>query len=97
MAKRKNRTTFRGEKVLRVLVALLVIGNVLGTSFFMALISKTNIEVESMRKKISKQENLNQSLEMKINELASLDNVEAVATTLGLEYNNSNVRTINEE
>ena len=33
---------------------------------------------------------------MKISELASFDNVEAVATTYGLEYNNSNVRTINE-
>ncbi len=97
MAKRKKKTTFRGERVLRVLVALLVLGNILGSSFSMALISKTNIEVESMRKKITKQENLNQSLEMKINELASLDNVEAVATTLGLEYNNSNVRTIDED
>ena len=97
MVKRKKRGTFKGERVLRVLVALLVLGNILGSSFSMALISKTNIEVESMKKKISKQENLNQSLEMKINELASLDNIEAVATTLGLEYNNSNVRTINED
>ena len=97
MAKRKKKTTFRGERVLRVLVALLVLGNILGSSFSMALIAKTNIEVESMKKKITEHENLNQSLEMKINELASLDNVEAVATTLGLEYNNSNVRTIDED
>ena len=49
-----------------------------------------------MKKKISKQEDLNESLEMKINELASLDNVEAVASTLGLEYNNSNIVVVNE-
>lgn len=95
MARRKSRL-FKGEKVLLLLIGLLIVGNVLGTSFSMALISKTNIEVESMRKKISKQQDLNQSLQMKINELASLDNVEAVATTLGLEYNNSNIRTITE-
>ena len=65
-----------------------------GFSLSSALISKTNIEVESMKKKISKQENLNQSLEMKISELASLDNVEAVATTQGLQYNNSNIKVI---
>ena len=95
MARRKSRL-FKGEKVLIFLIGLLIVGNILGTSFSMALISKTNIEVESMRKKITKQENMNQSLQMKINELASLDNVEAVATTLGLEYNNSNIRTISE-
>ena len=94
--KKKKSNSFRGEKTLRVLIALLVLGNVLGTSFSMALISKTNIEVESIKKKIAKQENINESLEMKISELASLDNVETVATTLGLEYNNNNVRTINE-
>lgn len=33
---------------------------------------------------------------MKISELASFDNVEGIASLYGLEYNNSNVRTINE-
>ena len=96
MAKKKKAKILKGERVLYVLIGLLVLGNIFGTSFSMALLSKTNIEVESMKKKISKQENINQSLEMKINELASLDNVETVATTYGLEYNNSNIRTINE-
>lgn len=96
MARKKNVKMLRGEKVLYFLIGILVLGNIFGTSFSAALLSKTNIEVESIRKKIDKQENLNQSLEMKISELASFDNVEAVATTYGLEYNNSNVRTINE-
>lgn len=96
MAKKRKASFLKGEKVLYVLIALLVIGNIFGTSFSMALLSKTNIEVESMKKKISKQENINQSLEMKINELASLDNVQGVATTYGLEYNNSNIRVVGE-
>lgn len=96
MARKKNVKMLRGEKLLYLLIGILVLGNIFGTSFSAALLSKTNIEVESIRKKIDKQENLNQSLEMKISELASFDNVEAVATTYGLEYNNSNVRTINE-
>lgn len=96
MAKKKKVKLLKGEKTLVVLSVLLILGNIFGTSFSMALLSKTNIEVESMRRKIDKQAMLNQSLEMKINELASLDNVETVATTYGLEYNNSNIRTINE-
>ncbi len=96
MARKKNKKLLKGERVLRTFILLLIIGNIFGTSFSMALLSKTNIEVESIRKKISKQESLNQSLEMKINELASFDNVEGIASLYGLEYNNSNVRTINE-
>ena len=96
MAKKKKVKLLKGEKTLVLLSVLLILGNIFGTSFSMALLSKTNIEVESMRRKIDKQAMLNQSLEMKINELASLDNVETVSTTYGLEYNNSNIRTINE-
>lgn len=95
MAKKKKHF-LKGEKILYLLIGLLIIGNILGQSFSMALLSKTNIEVESMKKKISKQVSLNQSLEMKINELASLENVEAVATTHGLEYNNNNIIVLSE-
>lgn len=96
MAKKKKKSILKGETVLVTLICLLIAGNIFGTSFSMALISKTNIEVESIKQKIDKQSNINASLEMKISELASLDNVETVATTLGLEYNNGNIRTINE-
>ena len=93
---RKRVITLKGEKVLYVLIGLLVIFNVLGQSFSMALLSKTNIEVESMRTKIETQQNLNASLEMKINELASLDNIQSVAYSYGLKYNNDNIRVIEE-
>lgn len=96
MAKKKKSTMLRGEKILYLLIGLLIVGNIFGTSFSMALLSKTNIEVESIRKKIDEQMSFNQSLEMKISELASLENVEAVATIHGLEYNNSNIITIND-
>ena len=96
MARKKNKKLLKGERVLRTFILLLIVGNIFGTSFSMALLSKTNIEVESIRKKISKQESLNQSLEMKISELASFDNVEVIASLYVLEYNNGNVRTINE-
>ena len=96
MAKKKKKAILKGEKILYLLIGFLVLGNIFGQSFSMALLSKTNIEVESIKKKISKQESLNQSLEMKINELASLENVEAVATTHGLEYNNNNIVVVGE-
>ncbi|MEG2457739.1 MAG: hypothetical protein RSB41_02485 [Bacilli bacterium] len=94
MSKRKGYSTVKGEKFLLFLVGLFVILNIFGRSFSMAMLSKTNIEVESIRKKINTQENLNESLGMKINELASLDNIGNVATLYGLGYNNDNIKVI---
>jgi cell division protein FtsL len=62
--------------------------------FSKSLLSKTNIEVERLEKKINKQKSTNEALSMQINELASLDNIQAVASQYGLSYNNSNIKTI---
>ena len=94
---RKNSKKVRflkGEKVMYfviILVALLIpISNV----FTSALLSETNIEVEQLKKKIDKQTSNNESLSMQINELASLENIQAVASEYGLSYINENIKTI---
>ena len=38
--------------------------------------------------------NTNESLAMKINEMASLENIQSVSKNLGLAYNNENIKTI---
>ena len=95
MQKRKI-CLLKGEKFLYFVIGVLVLANLLGPAFSSAMLSKTNIEVESMKSKITKQEKYNESLSIKINELSSLDKIESVATSLGLEYNNSNIRIISE-
>ena len=47
-----------------------------------------------MKEKIEEQEGINESLRMEINELASLDKIQAVANEIGLTYNNSNVKVV---
>lgn len=64
--------------------------------FSQATLSKINFEVEKLNKKISTQEKKNESLTMKINELASLEKIQQVAKEQGLTYNNNNIRTITE-
>ena len=54
-------------------------------------------EVEKSKKDLVAQEKKNESLIMKINELASLDKIQEVADQEGLSYNNSNIKTIDEE
>lgn len=61
-----------------------------------ALLSETNIELERVKSKISKQSDRNEALGMQIDELASIDNIQDIASASGLSYNNSNIKTINE-
>ena len=67
-------------------------------SFFAKItLSSINIEVQKLNKQVTKQEKTNQSLSMKINELASLENIQAVANNEGLAYNNGNIVIINNQ
>lgn len=62
--------------------------------FLQATLSKVNIEVEQIKKEIKTQEKKNESLSMKINELASLDKIIEVAHSQGLSYNNDNIKSL---
>lgn len=95
MKKQKARFV-KGEKLLYVLIGLLIIGNIVGQSFSMATLSKTNFEVENIKERIKTQESINESLSMKINELASLGNIETVASLYGLSYNNNNIKVVSD-
>ena len=64
-------------------------------SFFAKVsLSSINVEVERLNDQVTKQEKTNQSLTMKINELASLENIQEVAKEYGLSYNNTNILKI---
>ena len=94
MATKQRVIRLKGEKFLVCSIVILVILNFVGPAFSMAMLSKTNYEVEKVKNKIKKQENLNESLSMKINELSSLNNIENVASLYGLEFNDSNIKII---
>jgi cell division protein FtsL len=67
---------------------------VLGIVFTSASVSKLNIELQEMNMRVETQEDTNQSLVMKINEMASLENIQIISKNLGLSYNNDNIKTI---
>ncbi len=56
-----------------------------------ASLSKINLELENKKIELNKQKKKNDSLEMKIDELASLKEMKQVAINKGLKYNNSNI------
>lgn len=85
------------EKLLYTFTILLILACPFVIVFSQATLSKINYEVEKSKKDLTAQEKKNESLIMKINELASLDKIQEVADQEGLSYNNSNIKTIDEE
>ena len=84
------------EKLLYVFTIILILSCPFVIVFSQATLSKINYEVEKSKKEIVAQEKKNESLTMKINELASLDKIQEVADSEGLSYNNDNIKTIDE-
>lgn len=96
--KKKNMKKYRKpnkfEKLLHIFAFLLLISAPFILTASQAGLSNVSYEVEMLKKEIVAQERTNQGLEMKINELASLDNIQAVAVQKGLSYNNNNIKSI---
>ena len=91
MKKSKKAKAIRGEKIIWLLIFLVLFTTPLIHVVTKSKLSQTNIEVERLKKDISKQENVNESLNMKINELASLSNIQDIAKDYGLTYKNDNI------
>lgn len=92
--KEKKVKVLRIEKLIYGLIIFVAVMIPIANVFSKALLSESNIEVERLEKKINKQIGINDSLDMQINELASLDKIQAVANELGLSYNNDNIKLI---
>jgi cell division protein FtsL len=92
MKNKKRR--FKGEKIIWALIFLVLALTPLLHVYTKAELSESNIKVEKVKKDIDNQSNINESLSMKINELASLDKIRAVASEEGLSYNNDNIKVI---
>ena len=84
------------ERLIYTFTVVMVVAVPFAVVFSQATLSEINFEVEKMNKKISVQEKKNESLTMKINELASLDKIQEIAKEQGLTYNNHNIKTITE-
>lgn len=82
------------EKFLYVTTIVLLLISPMAIVFTKATLSKVNYDVEKMKETINTQKKKNESLAMKINELASLDKIKDIVKTEGLSYNKDNIKTI---
>ena len=73
-----------------VLIILLIVGIVCGQT----TLAQINLEVQKLNKAVSDQRNKNESLEMKIDEMTSLDRIKEISSKYGLAYNSENIKII---
>ena len=93
-AKKKKLKLYKFEKTLYVFTITLLLIAPISIVFTKSALSEINFKVEKMKKEIASKEKTNEGLEMKINELVSLDNIKDVIKTEGLSYNNDNIKNI---
>jgi len=95
MKKRKKKAKFtKFEKFLLVITLMIGFSYPFMSIFAKSTLSEMNYKLESNKEKIAEQSKNNESLKMKINELASLENLESVAKKMGLSYTSNSIKTI---
>lgn len=82
------------EKFIYTLTIVIAFSYPFISVFSKSMLSKVNYEVEEAKEDIAYQNKTNDSLEMQINELASLGNLESVAKSQGLSYTYNSVKTV---
>ena len=92
--KKKKLKISKFEKVLYAITIIFILMAPISIVFTKSTLSEINFEVEKLKKEIASREKTNESLEMKINELASLDNIKNVIKKEGLTYNNDNIKNV---
>ncbi len=85
------------DKKIFILIILVLIFSPLLQVITRAKLSEINIEVEKLKNNIEKQTKINESVEMQINELASLDKIREIAKENGLSYKNNNITSIDKD
>ena len=86
----------KGEKMLYTLGLFSLISIVFIKVFCGASIGNLNLSVEKLEGDIATEQKKIESLNMKVSELTSFDNVKGVVKNMGLAYNNDNIIIINE-
>ena len=92
--KKKKYVKLKGENTMMALIVIFIVCTIFVNFIGQAMLQSNNSELQRLKSKIETQEELNASMQMKINELSSLDNALEVADTFGLKYNNSNIRVV---
>ena len=73
---------------------VVIIGLIVGIVCSETTLAQVNLEVQKMDKEVEQQKKKQESLEMKIDEMTSLENIKEISAEYGLSYHSENIKTI---
>lgn len=83
------------ERFMYKLCIAVIIALIVGIVCSETSLAQVNVEVQRQEKEVSEQKKKIESLEMKIDEMTSLENIKEVSAEYGLTYHSENIKTIN--
>lgn len=93
--KKKKKEFLSGfERFMYKLCVLIIILLIISIVFGQTTLAQINLDVQKLTREVDNQKNTNKSLEMKIDEMTSLDRIKEVSEKFGLSYNSENIKTI---
>lgn len=93
---KKRKFFCKFERFMYKLCIVLIIGLIVGIVCSETSLAQVNVEVQKMEKEVEQQKKKLESLEMKIDEMTSLENIKEVSAEYGLSYHSENIKTIDE-
>ena len=77
-------------KICIILIVLLIVGIVCSETS----LAQMNLDIQKKETEVSKQRKRIESLNMKIDEMTSLDNIKEISEKYGLSYHSENIKTV---
>lgn len=93
-SKKRGRLLSSMERFVYKLFGVIIVVLIVLIVFSETTLAQINIESQKLEKEVDEKKKLNDSLEMKIDEMTSLDNINEISREYGLFYNSDNIRTI---
>ncbi len=82
------------ERFMYRLCIMIIIALIIGIVCSETSLAQTNVEIQKLESTVEKQKKRNESLNMKIDEMTSLDHIKEVSEEFGLSYHSENIKTI---
>ena len=94
---KKRKFFCKFERFMYKLCIIVIVVLTLGIVCSETTLAQVNVEVQKKEKEVEQQKKKIESLEMKIDEMTSLDNIKEVSEKYGLDYHSENIKTIEKE
>lgn len=92
--KKKKQFLCKFERFMYKLCIVIIVGLIVLIVCSETSLAQINVEVQKMDKEVEQQKKRIESLEMKIDEMTSLENIKEISALYGLEYHSENIKTI---